>query len=235
MLPSVRRLFTLSALLLLTAGSSAAFAQEEIDPERQPIGRFVADVRGVFARYPDDPVVATFLDVTKDNLATRGLGLALGAHVYPLRLGKITLGFGGEMLVSRGRKTVTTEPEKEDEEEIEGPTVTARLSAISPQVSLNFGRRDGWSYLSGGLGWTKYSTTVHHPEETTTGATADAGGSSRTQTLNYGGGARWFAKKHLAFNFDVRFYRINPQEPTATRPALPRKRLVYLSAGISFR
>ena len=27
-------------------------------------------------------------------------------------------------------------------------------------------------------------------------------------TINYGGGARWFAKKHMAFSLDVRFYEI---------------------------
>ena len=39
-----------------------------------------------------------------------------------------------------------------------GPTVNARFSALSPQVSLNFGTRDGWSYLSGGIGWARF----HH-------------------------------------------------------------------------
>ena len=29
-------------------------------------------------------------------------------------------------------------------------------------------------------------------------------------TINYGGGARWFIKPHVAFSFDVRFYAINP-------------------------
>ena len=28
------------------------------------------------------------------------------------------------------------------------------------------------------------------------------------RTLNYGGGARWFLNKHVAFTFDVRFYSI---------------------------
>ena len=34
--------------------------------------------------------------------------------------------------------------------------------------------------------------------------------SARLKTINYGGGARWFAKAHVAFSFDVRFYAINP-------------------------
>jgi len=30
------------------------------------------------------------------------------------------------------------------------------------------------------------------------------------RTFNYGGGARWFAKPHLAFHVDVRLHAIDP-------------------------
>ena len=42
------------------------------------------------------------------------------------------------------------------------------------------------------------------------------------QTVNYGGGARWFIKNHLAFSLDVRFYEIQPgtpDSPAAGQPA----------------
>ena len=58
---------------------------------------------------------------------------------------------------------------------------------------------------------------------------------SGAKTINYGGGARWFAKKHVAVAFDVRFYAIDPQEATATRPGYPRMTLMALSGGIAIR
>ena len=61
----------------------------------------------------------------------------------------------------------------------------------------------------------------------------DADGS--LQTLNYGGGARWFAKKHLAFSFDLRFHRYGTQDATTGRPAYPKGRMMILSAGISVK
>ena len=232
MLLRIRRLPALGVLLLLTIGASSAAAQAS-DPDRQPIGRFAADVRGVSARYTDDPGLATFLDVTRENLASRGLGIVLGAHVYPLRMGRhLAFGVGGEVMFSRGSRTLKLAADEEDDETLDGPTVTARLSAVSPQVSLNFGGRDGWSYLSGGIGWTKFSSDVKN--ETAATATS-AEGTPRTSTINYGGGGRWFMKKHVAFSFDVRFYAIRPQEGTATLPALARRRLLMLSAGVSFK
>jgi hypothetical protein len=230
MLLRIRRLPTLVALLLLSIGASSATAQAS-DPDRQPIGRFAADARGVSASYTDDPGLATFLDVTRENLAKRGLGIVLGAHVYPLRIGKhLAFGVGGELMFSRGSKTLKLEAD--EEEAVDGPTVTASLSAVSPQVSLNFGGRDGWSYLSGGVGWTKFSSEV---KSETAAPAASTEGAPRISTINYGGGARWFMKKHVAFSFDVRFYAIRPQEGTATLPALARRRLLVLSAGVSFK
>ena len=37
----------------------------------------------------------------------------------------------------------------------------------------------------------------------------------RVETINYGGGARWFIKPRLAFSIDVRFYAVSP---TTTAP-----------------
>lgn len=232
MLPQILRLSARCTLLLVTVGTASVTAQTS-DPDRQPIGRFAADVRVVSARYSDDPGLATFLGVTKENLPTRGLGIVFGAHVYPLRMGRhVALGVGGELVFSRGSKTLKLEADEEDEEPADGPTVDARLSAVSPQVSLNFGGRDGWSYLSGGIGWTKSSSEV---KRETVAPTVSADGTPRTSTINYGGGGRWYMKRHIAFSFDVRFYAIRPQAGTATLPTLARRRLLMLSAGVSFK
>jgi hypothetical protein len=94
-------------------------------------------------------------------------------------------------------------------------------------VSLNFGSRRGWSYLSAGIGWVDFTTEL----EEFPVAESDA----RTGAFNYGGGARWFAKEHLAFCFDVRFYQIDAQEASAGRPPYPGIRFMVLSAGISVK
>ena len=57
----------------------------------------------------------------------------------------------------------------------------------------------------------------------------------RTRAINYGGGARWFAKEHIAFTFDLRFYRIDAQEADHGRPAYGGRRLMVFSAGISVK
>jgi hypothetical protein len=206
----------------LAAGSVSAAAQD-VPPENLPIGRFVADVRGAFPRLKQNPAIATGLNVTIANLPTHPLGLVFGAHVYPVRLRNLTLGIGGEMLISRGSRTLgataTGAPPP--------VAVRARLSAISPQISFNFGARDGWSYISGGIGGAKYITEREDKPFTDP--------IPRSKAINYGGGARWFSKKHVALSVDLRFYAINPQNATATMPARPRMTLLVMSAGIAVK
>jgi hypothetical protein len=206
----------LAGAMSLAAGAAA---QER---EKEPIGRFAVDARVALPRFPDDPATVTALAVTAENLPSRGLGLAAGVTVYPVRMGRVALGIGGEWLLSGGSKAI----DPEEEGGVTGPTVTTRFSALSPQVSLNFGGRDGWSYVSGGLGWATFTTELEDAP------VADAG---NTKTLNYGGGARWFAKEHLAFTFDLRFYRIDPQEAAPGRPAYGGRRMMVFSAGVSLK
>ena len=211
----MRIAYSLLALLLLPLPS---FAQT---PE--PIGPVAIDVRVATPRFKENADVASALGVSTTNMPGRGLGLAGGLHWYPLRMGRVTLGLGGELLFSGASNTL----EAEDDTGVDGPTVKTRFNAVSPQVSLNFGTGRGWSYLSGGLGWGNF-TTEREDEPV-----ADGDGSPRV--LNYGGGARWFAKDHLAFAFDVRFYAINAQEAITGRPAYPKMTLMVISAGVSFK
>jgi hypothetical protein len=218
----------LTTAVMLIAANVVAPAQE-----REPLPKVAVDAHVATPKFPRDPPVATALGVTTDNMPGRGLGLAAGIHVYPGRMGRVTLGLGGQLLVTRASKTL--EPTTENGPD--GPTVDARFSAFSPQLSLNFGGPEGWSYISGGIGWA--SLTL----ERDTAPVADADG--RMRTLHYGGGARWFAKKHLAFSFDLRFHRYPAQDaitqtsttqPVITRrPAYPKGRLLVLSAGISLK
>jgi hypothetical protein len=214
-------LLVLAVVMTVAIFAPGALAQE---PEKEPIGRFALDARVALPRFPEDAATATALGVTADNLPSRGLGVAAGVNVYPARLGKVSLGIGGEWLVfSRGSKTADPATEGGPS----GPTVTTRFSVLSPQISLNFGGRNGWSYVSGGIGWASFTT------ERDDAPVADAAG--RTRAINYGGGARWFAKEHLAFTFDLRFYRINPQDAAPGRPAYGGRRMMVFSAGISLK
>lgn len=249
MLPPIVRVLACLALTMLML--PAAAAAQGRDPDHVPIGWFAADVRGAFANYTEDPGLSDFLDVAQENLPTRGLGIVFGAHVYPLHLGRfVAVGFGGELMFSRGGKTLQPDDEDDQASATDGPTVNARLSAVSPQFSLNFGGRDGWSYLSGGIGWTKFSAEVENRPLPSTGPLAPTtpppltptppaptatDRTARSSTINYGGGARWFMKKHLALSLDLRFYAIRPQTGTATRPTLKRATLLMLNAGVAFK
>jgi hypothetical protein len=197
---------------------SAVFAQD-----REPIGMFVVDARVALPRFKDDAGVAASIGVVPDNLPTRGFGFVGGAQVYPLRLGRVKLGVGAEILMSSRSKTL----EPEEEGEPAGPTVKTGLSAFSPVVSFNFGSREGWSYFSGGVGWGGYTV------EQESAPVGDA--ESRPKVLNYGAGARWFAKEHLAFTFDLRWYKVSAQAATVSRPSYPATTMMVFSAGVSLR
>jgi hypothetical protein len=211
---------------LLLLSSASAFAQDPVPPPLfdQPIGPFVVDARGTLARFKQDPLSAAAIGAAPADLPTRGLGLVVGAHLYPIRKRIFALGVGGEILL-RARASRSTPPVVEDGPE--GPAIATSLTAISPQVSLNFGKRDGWSYLSGGIGWANFTTELEEapfedPE-------------SLPRAINYGGGARWFVKKHLAFSFDLRFYKVNAQPATVLRPGFASTSVMIFSAGVSVR
>ena len=216
---------TRTRLLLLSFALVTGIAHPAVaqDREPEPIGRFAADARVALPNFPDNPEIATALGVTAEDLPGRGLGLSFGLHFYPARLGPVTLGIGGELVMARASRTL----DPETEGGTPGPTVNGRFSALSPQVSLNFGSGRGWSYISGGLGWGMLTI------EREAAPVDDPDGS--LQTLNYGGGARWFAKEHLAFTFDLRFHRYGAQDATAGRPAYPKGRMMIFSAGISVK
>ena len=220
----MRRSPTILAALISIAIAAPAAAQDPV-PEPvppKPMTLFVADVRGAMSTWKQDATMAADLGVPVAELPSRGLGFVIGAHVYPLRRKSFALGVGAEMLRVSGSNTV--EPVVESGPE--GPTIKNHWSHLSPQLSLNFGARDGWSYLTVGLGRSKVTVDL----EESPAEDGDALG-----TLNYGGGARWFINKHLAFTFDIRFYSINAQEASAGRIATPKMRLRILSAGISLR
>ena len=202
-------------LLLMTAVTPAA-AQ---DPG--PIGPFVVDVRGSFVSVGQDAELAANRGLGPDQLAGSGLGLDIGGHVYPFRWRGITFGVGVSALF-----TSPSRSPGQDDLDPNGPTVKTRFTALSPQLSFNFGDGDGWSYLSGGLGISRMSVFVEDGDEPE---------QRRAGTLNYGGGARWFIKPSLAFSFDVRLFAISPLAQNDTEPGSPRMTRVAVSVGVSIK
>jgi hypothetical protein len=213
----------IATLLCLCAARAAAQDVAPPPPETHPIGRFVVDARAAFPKFKQNPVTATAIGVTTANLPTRTIGLVAGAHWYPKRLGVMTLGLGGELMMAHASRT--QDPATKDAEP--GPTAKTRFSALSPQVSFNFGAREGWSYISGGIGWSSF--TVEREDRPFPDA------ESRIKTINYGGGARWFSKRHVGVSLDLRFYAVNPQLATSTRPAYPRMTLMVMNGGVAFK
>ena len=209
--------------LFLTVSIVFSFLGDLHAQTAEPIGPFAVDARIALPRFKEDPNVPSALAVSSTNLPGRGLGLAGGAHWYPAHVGRVTLGIGAEVIITRGSKTM----EPETEGGAEGPTVDTKFSAFTPQLSLNFGTGRGWSYLTGGLGWGAFRT------ERASAPVGDADSSPRI--MNYGGGARWFAREHLALALDLRFYVVSAQIAAAGRPAYPAMTLMVVSGGVSFK
>jgi hypothetical protein len=219
MRPSRMRALVFACATLITSIAAApAFAQ---DPPPK-VGPFVVDLHATVPRFPEDLQLAQSRAMTLAELPGAGLGVLVGAHVYPLRWRAVTFGVGGEFATGRARQTPAAT-------QTALRPATERLTTLTPQLSFNFGTGNGWSYISGGLGRSTWAVVPQGQE----GFAAD---SEQLKTISYGGGARWFIKTHLAFSFDVRFYAINPGTPfVAGVLGSPRKTLLVIGAGVSVR
>lgn len=188
-------------------------------PRRIPV--FVVDARASFPGLSQDPVTAQELSLGTADLPGRGLGVSAGVHIYPVRRQRFALGLGGDLLLIRG-----SAQSADDSGATTAPAVHQEFRSLHGSLSLNFGHRDGWSYVSAGIGPATYAT--YRNEKPATAPPSKA-------TLHAGGGARWFFSSHLAFTFDVRFHLTRPEVGTLLYPSRQRARLTVLSAGISVR
>jgi hypothetical protein len=210
---------TACLLVLLAWGVPAAALAQDPDAPLPPI---VLDVRGFYAGLGQDPITASELGVAATELPGRALGGVVGIHAYPLRGRSFAIGVGADFMLARGRATRDAE-----DDPVQGPPIEQRLESLSGSLSLNFGQREGWSYLSAGMGPMRFGTFV--------GETAPAERAPRRSTIHMGGGARWFAARHLAVTFDLRFYLTRPEVTTASYPGRQRNRLLVLSGGIAIK
>jgi len=218
--------FLLFASLLVP---SRVFAQEP--PPR--IGPYAVDFHLSVPRFGDDPYVAASRGLAVAELPGTGLGVSAGAHVYLPRTGVVTFGIGGEVLIGSSHfetppPIVTTVGTTTTTTVSKLRSVTQTFKTISPQISMNFGNGHGWSYLSGGIGRSVWSIVLDN-------GTPLPVDDEVLGTINYGGGARWFAKKHLAFSLDVRMYRIDASTAESLYPPSPQTLLLIISGGISVK
>jgi hypothetical protein len=217
----LRRFGGLAAAIALIWCTIAPNASAQDPPPRLP--PLVVDLHGAFTRMPDDDVeLAASRGLTPGELPGSALGGDVGVHFYPLRMRAMTLGIGGHFTLLTGDQTP---PEALSAER---RPVSARLISGGAQLSFNFGTGDGWSYLSGGIGRSVWQII---PD----GQAAMSADEERLKTINYGGGARWFMKKQLAFSFDLRFHAINPGSPTDGFFGSPRTTLMVIGAGASIK
>ncbi len=207
-----------SCLLALALLPAPALGQEP--PPRIPIAAL--DLHVTVPKFPNNPALAASRSMNVAELPGSGFGLHGVVTLYPLKWRAVTFGIGGEVTANRSRSSSPAgNPALRGAEE--------KFLSAAPQLSFNFGSGRGWSYLSGGIGVSQWSLI---PDDRADPFPSD---SERLKTINYGGGARWFAKPHLAFSFDVRFYAINPGSPYLGNPGSPRTTLVIVGAGISLK
>ena len=226
--PTVPRVQLLVVLIALATASPVAAQQSERLPW------FTVDLHAATVGLPQaEGWVPTVPADTE--LPGRNWGMSGGATVYPFRLGLITFGFGASLITGKGSgsgesltATIGTGSTARP-----APTSVVRtgVTSLVPQVSINFGRKLGWSYLSAGIGRTKVSSRAD-AFETTPGITVP---DAWNQALNFGGGARWFMKPRLGASFDVRFVKLSSRSPTEILPSAKRTQLWNISAGISIQ
>jgi hypothetical protein len=183
----------------------------------------VLDVRGSTTNFSVEPELAQSRGLLESELPGRGFGGDVALHFYLYKLKVVTFGLGAQVSLARAATSGVT-----SDQTIVRP-VTEQFTSATAQLSFNFGSGNGWSYISGGIG----------PAQRTlipAGGGVSVADAERLLSLNYGVGARWFIKRHMAFTFDVRWHQLNLG--TAVVEGLvpsPRSTLLIMSAGVSLK
>jgi opacity protein-like surface antigen len=206
----------IAAFLLIVCAVAPALGQAS-----EPVGPFVVDLRGLMAGLPTTQGWVPTLPAGT-IVPSKGYGLDIGAHVYPLQWGPARVGVGAALTFARGTGINDT---------VEGSSeVVTRSSTLAPQISFNFGHRLGWSHLSFGYGAAKVSSDASGGIQPA--STVDPGWSG---AINFGGGARWFVTEHVGVGFDARWHRLGPRDASAPSVAAPRATLFHLAVGLAVR
>lgn len=199
---------------------------------REPLPWFAVDVHAGTIGLPT--AEGWIPEVPADTPAPgRAWGLSGGVTVYPVRFRIMTVGIGAALSTAKGAgepldaETTTGTPEAT----AVVPIVRTQVTNLMPQISINFGHKLGWSYLSAGLGRTKVSSSADATAATPQVIVPEAW----NQALNFGGGAKWFMRPRLGFSFDVRFVKLGSRGATDLLPSARRTQMITFSAGISIQ
>ena len=215
-------------VLLFLLASEAATAQT-----RERLPWFAVDLHAASVGLPTAEGWIPVPVLGDTPLPGRGLGLSGAATVYPLKLGIATFGVGLAISAGKGTGDALEITTGSGSTAVTTVTPIFRTQALNiiPQLSINFGHKLGWSYLSAGIGTTRI------------GASADATPTlprvtlpdTWNQALNFGGGARWFMKPRLGASFDVRFIKLGSRAASGEIPSAKRTQMITFSAGISIQ
>lgn len=205
--------------VLAGAVALAAMAAPAAGQTTSPPGPWVVDVRAATSGVPTDLSFYPPQDATV--VPSRGFGLDVGGHVYVFTLGPARVGLGANVLIIR---STVSEPVAEADTD-STRRLSLNLRTVAPQISFNFGSREGWSYLSAGVGVASITSRAE-------GSTPGERESGQLRSVNIGGGARWFLSPRVAFAFDVRAHKIGAAGGERPTPGVTA---VAVSAGLSLR
>jgi len=216
------------ALLLVLLAVVPASAQE-----RERLPWVVGDLHAASVGMPTAEGWIPVPVLGDQPLPGRGYGLAGGATVYPLQLGLVTFGAGVSFSTAKGTGesvTIVT-GSGESEVTIVTPIMRTQILNVLPQLSINFGHKYGWSYLSAGIGRSRVKSSADAVGDTPQIIIPE----TWNQAINFGGGARWFMKEHFGAGFDVRFVKLGSRAAAGAIPAARRTQMITFSAGITIQ
>jgi hypothetical protein len=221
-------LIRIAAVALIVLLASPAGAQE-----REPLPWFAIDLHAASVGLPTAEGWIPVPVIGDTPLPGRGFGVSAAATAYPFRLGVMTFGFGAAIASGQGKGEALTITTGSGDDEITVATPVFRTQALHviPQVSINFGHKLGWSYLSAGIGTTRINASA----DATAHLPAIVLPDTWNQALNFGGGARWFMKRRLGAGFDVRFIKLGSRAASGDIPAARRTQMITFSAGITLQ
>lgn len=176
-------------------------------------GPWVVDLRGATVSLPSDTGFLPVLPAAS-VVPGRAFGVDAGARWFWKRLGPSRLALGLDATWARGTTPGSATL----------PRVVETFVRVGPDVSFNFGQRNGWSYLSLGAGLARIAGSA-----TLTGRAIDPVSSGALVAIHGGGGARWFTSDRMAVGFDVRLHQLQAGDRT---PATMR---FAAAVGISVR
>ncbi|MEW6321551.1 MAG: hypothetical protein AB1635_10735 [Acidobacteriota bacterium] len=217
--------FTPAIAVVACLAAGAASAQP-----RDPVSPYVIDVRGATVGLPTaegwTPGVPSGAVVP-----ARGLGFDISGHVLFVRSRVVSLGGGMAFVHGRGTGAPPEVSDGTPRPAVVIPDVTTRMTVLAPFVSLNFGHRMGWSYLSAGP-----LTATVVSEATIGGQSPIRGGpEDRSRGFHFGGGARWFLNDRVGVTFDLRWHQLSSRGPAGAFPGARRQRMLVAGAGLSVR